>query len=92
MKKTFEILKVSILSIALKFIYGTNRKSVVGENNYKELIKKNESIIFSVWHGHLLSIVQDDCLLDLAVAMRRLSAACACPVLHVFISGADGSV
>ena len=38
MKKTFEILKVSILSIALKFIYGTNRKSVVGKNNYKILI------------------------------------------------------
>ena len=59
MIKTFEVLKVSILSITLKFIYGTNRKSVVGKNNYMELIKKNESIIFSVWHGHLLSIVHD---------------------------------
>ena len=59
MKKTLEILKVSILSTALKFIYGTNKKSVIGENNYKRLIKKNESIIFSVWHGHLLSIVHD---------------------------------
>ena len=59
MKKTFKLLKVSILSIALKFIYGTNKKSIVGKNNYKKLIKKNESIIFSVWHGHLLSIVHD---------------------------------
>ena len=59
MKKIFEVLKVSIISIALKFIYGTNRKSIVGKNNYMRLIKKNESIIFSVWHGHLLSIVYD---------------------------------
>ena len=59
MKKALEVLKVSILSVALKFIYGTNRKSVVGKNNYMRLIKKNESIIFSVWHGHLLSIVHD---------------------------------
>ena len=59
MKKAFEELKVSILSIILKFIYGTNRKSVVGKDNYMRLIKKNESIIFSVWHGHLLSIVHD---------------------------------
>ena len=40
MKKTFEILKVSILSIALKFIYGTNRKNVVGKNNYKRINQK----------------------------------------------------
>jgi len=59
MKKILEVLKVSIISVALKLIYGTNRKDVVGKNNYMKLINKNESIIFSVWHGHLLSIVHD---------------------------------
>ena len=59
MKKIFEVLKVSILSIVLKFIYGTNKKRVIGKNNYMKLINENKSIIFSVWHGHLLSIVHD---------------------------------
>ena len=59
MKKAFKILKVLTLSIILKFIYGTNTRTVKGRNNYKKLIKKKESIIFSVWHGHLLSIVHD---------------------------------
>ena len=59
MRKTFEILKVLTISAALKFMYGTNRKTVKGRNNYIKLIKKNKSVIFSVWHGHLLSIVHD---------------------------------
>jgi len=59
MKKIFQDLKVLALSIALKFIYGTNRRKIIGKDNYMRLIKKNESIIFSVWHGHLLSIVHD---------------------------------
>ena len=59
MKKGFGVLKILILSIVLKFIYGTNRKTIKRKNNYMKLIKKNESIIFSVWHGLLLSIVHD---------------------------------
>jgi len=59
MKKAFGVLKILILSIVLKFIYGTNKKDVKGKNNYRRLIKKNKSVIFSVWHGHLLSIVHD---------------------------------
>ena len=59
MRKTFKILKILTISAALKFIYGTNRKTVKGRNNYIKLIKKNKSVIFSVWHGHLLSIVHD---------------------------------
>ena len=43
----------------LKFIYGSNKKHVTGRKNYKSLIDKNRSIIFSVWHSHLLSIVHD---------------------------------
>lgn len=59
MKKALVVLKILTFSIVLKFIYGTNRKVVEGKNNYTRLIKKNKSVIFSVWHGHLLSIVHD---------------------------------
>ena len=52
-------LKILILSIILKFIYGSNKKYVKGRKNYISLIDKNRSIIFSVWHSHLLSIVHD---------------------------------
>ena len=59
MKKTFRVLKILTLSIVLKFLYGTNIRTIKGRNNYMQLIKKNKSIIFAVWHGHLLSIVHD---------------------------------
>ena len=52
-------LKITVLSIILKFIYGSNKKYVNGRKNYISLIDKNRSIIFSVWHSHLLSIVHD---------------------------------
>ena len=52
-------LKIMVLSIILKFIYGSNKKHVNGRKNYISLIDKNRSIIFSVWHSHLLSIVHD---------------------------------
>ena len=51
--------KASILSIILKFIYGTNKIIVKGKENYIRMIEENKSVIFSVWHGHLLSIVYD---------------------------------
>ena len=52
-------LKIIVLSIILKFIYGSNKKHVNGRKNYISLIDKNRSVIFSVWHSHLLSIVHD---------------------------------
>ena len=52
-------LKIMVLSIILKFIYGSNKKYVNGRKNYISLIRNNRSIIFSVWHSHLLSIVHD---------------------------------
>ena len=52
-------LKIMVLSAILKFIYGSNKKYVNGRENYISLIDKNRSIIFSVWHSHLLSIVHD---------------------------------
>jgi len=51
--------KASMLSIILKFIYGTNKIIVKGKENYLRMIEENKSVIFSVWHGHLLSIVYD---------------------------------
>ena len=52
-------LKIMVLSVILKFIYGSNKKYVNGRKNYISLIRNNRSIIFSVWHSHLLSIVHD---------------------------------
>tara|TARA_B100000427_G_scaffold329459_1_gene345746 strand:+ start:145 stop:750 length:606 start_codon:yes stop_codon:yes gene_type:complete len=52
-------IKTICLGIILKIIYGTNKKEIKGQQHYLELINKNKSIIFSVWHGSLLSIVHD---------------------------------
>ena len=52
-------IKTILGSILLKFIYGSNRKDVRGRNNYESLIKEGKSVILSVWHGQLLSVVHD---------------------------------
>ena len=52
-------IKVSLASILLKFIYSTNKYDVRGRDNYLNTIKKNQSVIISVWHGQLLSILYD---------------------------------
>ena len=52
-------IKTTLGSILLKFIYGSNRKDVRGRDNYKSLLKEGKSVILSVWHGQLLSIVHD---------------------------------
>ena len=52
-------IKTILGSILLKFIYGSNRKDVRGRDNYKSLIKEGKSVILSVWHGQLLSVVHD---------------------------------
>ena len=52
-------IKVSLASILLKFIYSTNKYDVRGGDNYLDTIKKNQSVIISVWHGQLLSILYD---------------------------------
>ncbi len=51
--------KASVLSVVLKFIYGTNKIIVKGKENYIKSLEENKSVIFSVWHCHLLSIVYD---------------------------------
>ncbi len=52
-------IKVSLASILLKFIYSSNKYDVRGRDNYLDTIKKNQSVIISVWHGQLLSILYD---------------------------------
>ena len=53
------ISKIHIASFILKLFYGLNQRDIRGRENYIEPIKLNESVIISVWHGHLLSIVHD---------------------------------
>ena len=52
-------IKVSLASLLLKFIYSSNKYDVRGRDNYLDTIKKNQSVIISVWHGQLLSILYD---------------------------------
>ena len=52
-------IKVSLASILLKSIYSSNKYDVRGRDNYLDTIKKNQSVIISVWHGQLLSILYD---------------------------------
>ena len=52
-------IKIHLSSTILKLVYGLNRKSVRGRENYLSSIKKGTPVIIAVWHGHLLSIVHD---------------------------------
>ena len=52
-------IKVSLASILLKSIYSSNKYDVRGRDNYLDTIKENQSVIISVWHGQLLSILYD---------------------------------
>ena len=57
--KIFHNIKVFLGSGLLKFIYGSNNILVEGRKNYKTILNSKNSVIFSVWHGQLLSIVYD---------------------------------
>jgi len=52
-------IKTILGSVLLKIIYGSNRKDVRGRENYVSLIKDGKSVILSVWHAQLLSVVHD---------------------------------
>ena len=52
-------IKVILVSFLLKLLYSTNRKDVRGRHHYLNAIENNQSVILSVWHGQLLSIVHD---------------------------------
>lgn len=55
----FYKIKVFFGSIILKLFYITNNRDVRYRVHYQNILKKNQSVIFSVWHGQLLSIVYD---------------------------------
>ena len=46
--------------LLLKIIYNTNKKYIFGRENYQQYANKDVSIIFSVWHGQLLSAICSD--------------------------------
>ena len=52
-------IKVILASFLLKLFYSTNRKDVRGRHHYLNALKNNQSVILSVWHGQLLSILFD---------------------------------
>ena len=52
-------IKVAIGSLLLKLFYSTNQKDVRGRHNYLHTIQNRKSVILSVWHSQLLSIVHD---------------------------------
>ena len=58
-KNIFSNIKILLGSGLLNFFYGTNTIIAEGRQNYKTLLNNNNSVIFSVWHGQLLSIVYD---------------------------------
>jgi len=51
--------KIHLLSTLLKTFYSLNKKDVRGRKNYSEQLTKNKSVLFSVWHGQLLSVFYD---------------------------------
>jgi len=54
MSSLFLRLKVSILTVLLKLLYGSGRWQVSGLNNFENLRKKQKSFIIAFWHGNLL--------------------------------------
>ena len=46
-------LKISILTILIKFLYGSSRWQISGFNNVENLQKNNSSFIIAFWHGNL---------------------------------------
>jgi len=49
-------IKTTILKLFIKFLYGLNRWSVVGEENIQSLVRKNRSFILVTWHGKVLAV------------------------------------
>ena len=54
-------IKLYLLSKLGKFfislLYNTNKWSIEGENNYTDLLDNNKSVIISIWHGRVLTFV-----------------------------------
>lgn len=46
-------LKLSLLTLLIKFLYGTCRWRVSGFNNIENLLNNNSSFIIAYWHGNM---------------------------------------
>ncbi len=55
-------IKLYLLSKIGKWIvlllYNTNKWNIEGENNYQDLLRNNNSVIISIWHGRVLNFVK----------------------------------
>ena len=55
-------IKLFLLSKIGKWImlllYNTNKWNIEGENNYQDLLRNNNSVIISIWHGRVLNFVK----------------------------------
>lgn len=47
-------IKISILTLLIRFLYGTCRWRVAGFNNIENLLNNKSSFIIAFWHGNLL--------------------------------------
>lgn len=54
MTKFLSNLKFSLLTLLIKFLYGTCRWRVSGFNNVESLLNKKSSFIIAYWHSNLL--------------------------------------
>ena len=50
-------LQAFIAELVLKFLYKTSKWDVQGAENYLKLLKGNDSVIISCWHGRLLPVL-----------------------------------
>ena len=39
-------------------LYNTNKWNIEGEDNYQDLLRNNNSVIISIWHGRVLNFVK----------------------------------
>lgn len=46
-------MKISILTILIRFLYGSCRWNISGFDNIEKLLKTNSSLIIAFWHGNL---------------------------------------
>ena len=55
-------IKLYLLSKIGKWIvlllYNTNKWNIEGEDNYQDLLRNNNSVIISIWHGRVLNFVK----------------------------------
>ena len=47
-------IKISVLSVLFRLLYGSCRWQVEGLENINEIVKENESAILAYWHGNML--------------------------------------